>query len=126
MLGVLSSKLQELNLALYGGYISASQDKGLGNYQIRYRDYFKTTHKSSAHSEVTYANVYREIYIQSQIAGKISLCTQMLTDNWFSVDGTFDGHHVQYYEHHGTHLIIDGKNIGYHGGEVTFEDKPLT
>lgn len=103
-----------------------SQDKGLGNYQIRYRDYFKTTHKSSAHSEVTYANVYREIYIQSQIAGKISLCTQMLTDNWFSVDGTFDGHHVQYYEHHGTHLIIDGKNIGYHGGEVTFEDKPLT
>ena len=104
----------------------ASQDKGLGNYQIRYRDYFKTTHRSSAHSEVTYANVYREIYIQSQIAGKISLSTQMLTDNWFSVDGTFDGHHVQFYEYRGTHLIIDGKNIGYHGGEVTFEDKPLT
>lgn len=104
----------------------ASQDKGLGNYQIRYRDYFKTTHRSSAHSETTYANVYREIYIQSQIAGKISLSTQMLTDNWFSVDGTFDGHHVQYYDHHGAHLIIDGKNIGYYGGEVTFEDKPLT
>lgn len=37
-----------------------------------------------------------------------------------------DGHHVQYYDYHGAHLIIDGKNIGYYGGEVTFEDKPLT
>ena len=30
-----------------------------------------------------------------------------------------DGHHVQYYDYHGAHLIIDGKNIGYYGGEVT-------
>lgn len=28
--------------------------------------------------------------------------------------------------YHGEHLMIDGKNIGYYGGEVTFEDKPLT
>lgn len=103
-----------------------SQDKGLGNYQIRYRDYFKTTHVSKAHSEATHANVYREIYIQSQIAGKIPLYTQRLTDDGRSVDGTFDGHHVQFYEYRGTHFILDGKNIGYYGGEVTFEDKPLT
>lgn len=44
----------------------------------------------------------------------------------FFKDGTFDGHHVQFYMYHGEHLMIDGKNIGYYGGEVTFEDKPLT
>lgn len=34
-----------------------------------------------------------------------------------------DGHHVQYYDYHGAHLIIDGKNIGYYGGEVTSQNK---
>lgn len=33
-----------------------------------------------------------------------------------------DGHHVQYYDYHGAHLIIDGENIGYYGGEVTSQN----
>lgn len=73
----------------------ASQNNGKGA-KLRYRDYAKATWGGGAHSAYWKNEIYREVYIQSDICGRVSVQTDVVASGQYYLDTYVDGHHVSF------------------------------
>ena len=85
-----------------GVFVLSQSSKGT---KIRYRDYAKATWNNGHFNE----EVFREVYIQSDICGRISLQTTLIASKPNHLDINVDGHHVVMDI---TNITVDGVNRG--------------